>query len=292
MGAEPVLISGLVNEFLQYMRYRKGAPKSTLDTYKSALKFFTEFTENCDIKEVTVQVVDDYALSLIPFNFKPKTYRNRLTPIRSFVSYLYKKDYTAIKPEQIELPKVKDDEAVFLNEEEQVRLLNSCTKPRDKALVLFILASGMRVSEVTNAQVENLRKQSLSIPHGKGGKPRIGFITRETDAAIRLYHATLGFEPKYLFSSARGKKLSRQYIARVVADLGERAELPKKVTPHTLRHSYATNLMTWGIQIEDLQTLLGHANISTTRVYMHLTNDYLKSKYDKAITQGRMEALT
>lgn len=280
MEEESARLDAVIRQFLEYQRYRKSRTKATIDTYRSALNTFCHFAENCVVTDLSIRLVDSYANSLASHNYSQKTLRNKLTPIRSLFSYLYAKDYTDIKPEKIDLPTVSEIEANFLEDEEQERLLAACKDLREKALILCFLRSGLRVSELIEARVDDLSHRSLIVRCGKGRKPRITFISEDAEVSITQYHATLSPQT-YLFPSITGHKLSRQYVCRVVTTCALRAGLTKKVSCHTLRHTFATNLLMRGARIEDVQPMMGHSNIRTTRIYMHFTNDYLHSRYDE-----------
>lgn len=269
-----------IQRFLEYQRARKGRAISTIDTYRSALMIFSDFAENCRIDELSVGLVDRYAETLSLKNFTPKTIRNKLTPIRSFIAFLYAKNLTDIRPQSIDLPSVTEIESNFLDENEQERLLKHCKDLRETALILCLLRSGLRVSELVNAKTDDLHKRSLVVSRGKGGKPRVTFITPDADEAIANYHATIPPQT-YLFPSLSGQKLSRQYIARIVTECAKRAGITKKVSPHTLRHTFATNLLTRGARAEDVQPMMGHKNIRTTLIYMHFTHAYQQDRYDE-----------
>lgn len=274
-------VSAVVEHFLTYLQYRKNRSQSTISTYRSTLRFFMEFIGDCQVNELTVKMVDDYAYSLTVMELRPKSYRNRIVPIRSFFKYLYLKDLTDIRPDRIEVPSDPEQEANFLSPEEQDILIKSCRDLRERAIIKCLLRSGIRVSELINAHEEDLYDRSLLIRKGKGGKPRITFITEAAEQAIKDYHSSLSFKPQWLFCGATGNKLSRQYVHRLVTNVAKRSKIEKHISPHTLRHSYATTLLMNGARIEDVQPMMGHKNIRTTQIYMHFTNDYLHKQYDK-----------
>jgi integrase/recombinase XerD len=279
MQDEHLLLDAAIFQFLEYQRVRKSRTVATINTYRSALNVFHRFVGNIDVSELSVRLVDRYADSLSSA-YTEKTLRNKLTPIRSFFSYLYAKDITSIRPEKIDLPSVSEIEANFLDNEEQERLIAACNNVREKALILCFLRSGLRVSELINAHKDDLHNRSLIVRNGKGRKPRITFIDLDADQAIDAYHVSM-HPQTYLFPSAGGHKVSRQYIHRTVRECALRAGLTKKVSCHTLRHTFATNLLMRGARVEDVQPMMGHTNIRTTMIYMHFTNDYLHSRYDE-----------
>ena len=271
-----------IDLFLEYQQYRKSRAKTTIDTYRSALHMFADNAHNPMLDDLTIEMVDDYAKTLLACHMSSKTVKNRLTPIRSMIKFLYAKRMTDLIPEQIDLSLTSDNEAKHQTTEVKVILIDACDNLRDRALIKCLLRSGMRVSELIQAKTCDLYDRSLVIPNGKGGKPRITFITTQCDAAIKAYHATLD-NPTYLFPARDGSMLSRQYICRLVTEVAKRSGIKKHISPHTLRHTFATNLLMKGARIEDVQPMMGHANIKTTRIYLHFTNDYLHARYEQAM---------
>lgn len=277
-------LSQATAKFLDYLHSRKGRSATTIDTYRSAISLFIKYAGDIPVSDLTVTMIDEYAETL--GKYKPKTLRNRLTPIRSLIAYLYAKDIINIRKESIDLPTVVEIEANFLDDDEQRRLIEACSCIRDRALILCLIRSGLRVSELIDAHKDDMFDRSLVVRRGKGGKPRITFITEDADKAIREYHKSLKYDQTYLFPSEKGTKISRQYIHRIIVTTARRAGITKKVSPHTLRHTFATNLLRAGARIEDVQPLMGHTNMRTTRIYMHFTNDYLKGRYDEVMQKA------
>ena len=275
-------LSDAIDCFLAYQRSRKNRTESTIDTYRSVLGQFLKYAGDIPLDDLTIESIDRYATHLEQFNFAPKTFYNKLAPIRSLVRYLYAKDRLSIRPESVELPTLEDSEANFLTPDEQLRMLAACRDEREKAIFLALVRSGLRVSELINTRTEDLFDRSIVVIKGKGRKNRITFIAEDAEKAIECYHKTLDFEPYWLICGATGGKLSRQYIHKVIKRIALRAGIKKEISPHTMRHTCGTNLLMNGASIQDVQKILGHANIQTTLIYAHFTNDHLKSQYDKA----------
>lgn len=275
-----MMLSHAIEKFLEYQKIRRGRSKDTLVTYGSILKLFMEFTGDIDVEHLSPLLIDEYVLTLN--HYKPKTIYNRVAPVKSMIGYLYSRDMIDLRKEAIDLPEIKQVEANFLNVNEQQQLINACKTDRELALILFFLRSGLRVSELANAKTDDLYERSLIVRKGKGSKPRITFITKDAEKAIRKYKSNSDYRYGYLFPNKHGGRLSRQAIHRMVSEIASRTDIPKKVTPHTLRHTFATNLLQAGARIEEVQPIMGHASIRTTEIYMHFTNDYLKERYDRA----------
>ena len=275
-----ISLSDAMALFLHYQRYRRNASQSTLNTYKSGIEIFISHVGNMTVDELTIAHIDAYADHVASLGYKDKTYRNKLVVVRSFIRYLYAKEIVAIRPESVELPKMKEHEANFLDFDEQEQLLSSIEDCRTLAIVQILLRSGLRISELVDLRTDDLFERSIVVRKGKGGKPRVTFITQEAEEAIAKYLATKPYT-RFMFTNIRGNQLSRQFIARVISDAGNLAGLRKHISPHTLRHTFATNMLREGARAEDIQPMMGHANIATTRMYLHFTNPYLKERYDK-----------
>ena len=285
MEPSDLLLSHAIDNFLIYMKYRKSAATTTLSTYKYVLREFLSITGNLHVAELTKKHVDDYALNMGIRGYKPKTFRNKMVVVKCLVSYLYREEVTLIKPEQIELPKEGHTEANFLDEREVTLLLKVVTNVRDRALILTLLRSGVRVSEVTNLRITDIYKRSVAVRNGKGGKPRVTFITPDAEKAINDYLSLTKRKTGYLFANPAGDRLSRVIVARKVSTYAQKAKLDKKVTTHTLRHTFATTMLKRGARVEDVQQILGHANIKTTLIYLHFTAYDLQRSYNKVMVR-------
>lgn len=256
------------------------ATGTTKITYVSILEDFIKSIDVCIVEDLNILVIDNFIDTLSLRGYKPKTIKNKIVVIRSFIKFLYSKNLIDIRPEAIEIPRTVEVEANFLDEEEQFALIKSARNLRDKALIMTILSSGLRASEILNLKEDDLYRRSLIVSRGKGGKPRVTFIDPLTEKSIREYHHKREVDSVFVFTNSFGKPLSRQYLSRMISETALRAGIKKRVSAHTLRHSFATNMLRKGARIEDVQPLMGHSNISTTRLYMHFTNEYLRERYD------------
>jgi integrase/recombinase XerD len=278
-----MLLSQAVSDYLTYLRVRKGCSTTTIDTYKYILSNFITVVGNVDVSDVTVKTIDAYALNISLKNPRPKTFRNKMVPVRCLVAYLYKNDLVTLKPEQVELPKDHAAEANFLTEPEQTKLLRKVKDVRDRAMILTLLTSGVRVSELTDLRVADVYKRSVAVRKGKGSKPRVTFITPVAQKAIEDYLKQCSRTDGYLFANPYGARLSRVVVARKVRHYAKKAGITKTVTAHTLRHSFATTMLKRGARVEDVQKILGHSNIKTTLIYLHFTNADLEKSYNKVM---------
>ena len=266
--------------FVKHKEAHGKATGTTKITYVSILEDFIKSIDAHVVEDLNILVIDNFIDTLSLRGYKPKTIKNKIVVIRSFIKFLYSKNLIDIRPEAIEIPRTVEVEANFLDEEEQCILIKSARNLRDKALIMTILSSGLRAYEILNLKEDDLYRRSLIVSRGKGGKPRVTFIDPLTEKSIREYHHKREVDSVFVFTNSFGKPLSRQYLSRMISETALRAGIKKRVSAHTLRHSFATNMLRKGARIEDVQPLMGHSNISTTRLYMHFTNEYLRERYD------------
>lgn len=266
--------------FVKHKEAHGKATNTTKATYICILEDFIKSIKADTVSDLDILIIDNFIDTLSLRGYKPKTIKNKIVVIRSFIKFLYSKNLIDIRPEAIEIPRTVEVEANFLDEEEQCALIKSARNLRDKALIMTILSSGLRASEILNLKEDDLYRRSLIVSRGKGGKPRVTFIDPLTEKSIREYHHKREVDSVFVFTNSFGKPLSRQYLSRMISETALRAGIKKRVSAHTLRHSFATNMLRKGARIEDVQPLMGHSNISTTRLYMHFTNEYLRERYD------------
>lgn len=266
------------DKFLSYLIHRRNASKDTIKTYRPVINKFIDFAGDIDASAITIKVIDSYAEYLFSLGTSPRTMQNKLAIIRSFVRFLYAKEYNDLRPESVEMPRrVIATEMVYLTEDEAEALKQAARKnKRDYALICTILSSGIRVSEACNLQVGDIMKTTLVVKHGKGNKTRCTFISLQAKLAIDRLNISEG----HIFRNQFGEPFSRMGVLNIVKKYAKAAGIKKKVGVHTLRHTFATLYLENGGRIEDLQQLLGHTNISTTLIYLHFSNSHLKNAYE------------
>lgn len=270
------------DKYLSHMKHRYGATRSTLTTYASITNEFLKLTNIKTTNEIDLEVMDYYASILSLRNYSPRTLRNKLVVTKAFVKFLHSRELTTLKAERIEVPKNKHVEANFLTENELDALLTAVTNQRDFALIMCIAMSGLRVSEATNLRIEDMYGRSILVRCGKGGKPRPIYFTPQVKCAIDHYvQTTRGTDPGVLFINPYGGPLSRAIVSRKVSLYAKLAGIEKKVTTHTLRHTFATIMAHRGVDIGELRQLLGHSSIRTTQDYIHFANGHLESIYNQ-----------
>lgn len=297
-----------IKKFLEYAEVGKNQSKKTLENYSHYLKRFNDWAGNISVKQITLQTVQDFRLYLNRLTDKKgkhlgvKTQNYHIIALRAFLKYLIKNDVETLAPEKIDLAKLPERSVEFLSREELDRLLKP-TKAlskapqiqilRDLAILETLYSTGLRVSELISLnrdQVDLVRKEFMV--RGKGGKNRIVFLSNTAVEKIKTYLAFRqdNFDPLFIshgrnvskdITKGEKRRLSRVTIESVVRTHARQAGIIKKVTPHTLRHSFATEMLINGADIRSVQEMLGHASITTTQIYTHITNKKLREIHEK-----------
>ncbi len=307
--------------FLDYCEIEKGLSNNTQRNYRQYLKIFMNWlrhTNNQKLRpeELTAKHVWDYRLYLARGYKSPrgdslarKSQNYYLIAVRALLDFFAERDITSLPSAKIKLAKQKTEENIsFLevHEIERILQLPNTTKPeglRDKAILETFFSSGMRISELTALNVDQVsilkgkKDPNMTIELsiiGKGKRVRTIFLSPRAGGWIRAYLATRGDDEKPLFINTRTRnpemrRLSPRYIQVVIGKYARAAGLSKKVTPHTLRHSYATDLLFHGADLRSVQELLGHKNVATTQIYTHVTNKRLRDIHEKFHGGSRMK---
>ena len=291
----------LINQFLEYLEIERNRSKQTVQNYNFYLKRFARWAKNPAPKNISLDLIRRYRLWLNRFKdtkgqtLKKNTQNYHLIALRSFLKYLAKIDIKTLSPEKIELGKNPERVVDFLEGPDLERLLDAplkansseVIKRRDKAILELLFSTGLRVSELSNLKREqvNLKKDEFTVV-GKAKKPRIVFLSEKARMSLKNYLPLRTDVSPYLFvSHDRANKgeggLTTRSIERVVKKYSKIAGITKKVTPHTMRHSYATDLLMNGADIRSVQSMLGHSSITTTQIYTHITNQQLRDVHKK-----------
>jgi len=291
-------LSELIIDFIEHVEVERGRAQKTAENYHLYLQRLVEFAGDVTIDRVNAELVRKYRLWLNRYRndvgdeLSPITQSYHLIALRSFLGYCSKRSIATLTPEKIELPKVRRKQVSFLSSEETERLIETITTDtpqglRDRAILELLFSSGLRVSELCNLNRDHINlKRGEFMVRGKGQKDRPVFISPEasewlatyldtrTDSAIPLFIRYSGF--KTGDSKGESFRLTPRSVQRTVQNYAKLAGITKKVSPHTLRHSFATDLLMNGADLRSVQSMLGHSNIATTQVYTHVTDPHLK----------------
>ncbi|HMT00705.1 MAG TPA: tyrosine-type recombinase/integrase [Candidatus Absconditabacterales bacterium] len=286
-------LSDLIEKFLVYIEFEKNLSKKTQENYSLWLRRLEEFLGDIPIKKITPMSLLDFRMSLHKKNISKKTINYHIVAIRSFFKFLIKNDIPVVSPEKIELAKIEPRTVNYLSDEEIIRLLAAPSErekkelkmQRDEAILYTLYGTGLRVTELCNLKKDAIKQDTNQFfVIGKGSKMRTIFFTSKAKEKIEKFIKNRTDNEDQVFISLStnsfGKKLSRNAIEEIVKDYAKKAGIGKKVTPHTLRHSFATSLIKRGADIRSVQTLLGHASITTTQIYTHVDDKFLKKTHD------------
>lgn len=296
-------INSLITDFLEYMEVDKGHSVLTVRNYDHYLRRFAGFAKSLEVEtpeQITQDLIHKYRLFLhrLPgANHKDiinhSTANYHLIALRSFLKYLGTREIKTLSPDMIELAKTGERQISFLESDELENLFDQpdIKTPqglRDKAILNLLFSTGLRVSELCNLKKEdiNLEKSEFSVV-GKGKKVRVVFLDQEAKDALNRYLATRNDKNEYLFISYGHTNhpspishlespITPRSVQRMIHKYARAAGIMKKVTPHVLRHSFATDLLMSGADIRSVQQLLGHASITTTQIYTHITDQHLQ----------------
>lgn len=294
----------LKTKFLEYIEIEKGRSLNTVRNYDHYLSRFLDFSKNDNPANINDASVREFRLWLnrqstgnnrtTGETLSKKTQNYYLIALRAFLKYLAREEIKSMPPERIELAKVGERTLDLITNTELQRLLNSpkgndLKDLRDKAILELLFSTGLRVSELCSLTSDiDLGSDELSI-RGKGGKVRVVFISSDAKNAVKNYLAKRQDMSDALFVQVENeimkKKISdpltRRSIERIVKQHAIKAGISKKVTPHVLRHMFATDLLGNGADLRSVQAILGHANIGTTQIYTHVTDKHLRDIHKK-----------
>lgn len=292
-------ISKLLTEYLEYLEIEKNRSALTVRNYHFYLKRFLDFAGITKPEQITYEAVRQFRLYLnrLVISGKPltkSTQNYHSIAIRNFLKYLARHDIKTMAPEKIELAKAGQRVVEFLDGNDLNRLLEAPLKSkqpeiiklRDKAIVETLFSTGLRVSELASLERDsiNLDKDEFTVI-GKGNKPRVVFLSDSARVCLKEYLNRRIDTSLELFvahdRASKGRKnehgLTPRSVERLINKYRRQAGITKRVTPHTMRHSFATDLLSNGADIRSVQSMLGHSSITTTQIYTHVTNQQLRS---------------
>lgn len=296
-------VSELILDYIEHLEVEGGRSAKTAENYKLYLERFVEFTDDTTVAKITTEMIRKYRLWLNRYKNDNEdelatiTQGYHLIALRGFLTYLSKRDIASLSPEKIELPKISRKQVTFLHYDEVARLLETISTDsedglRDRAIIELLFSSGLRVSELVNLNRDHVNtKRREFMVRGKGQKDRPVFIGEAAAARVEDYlSARLDNLPPLFLSYSRNntastggdyRRLTARSIQRIINKYAKLAGITKHVSPHTMRHSFATDLLMNGADLRSVQVMLGHSNISTTQVYTHVTDEHLREVYEK-----------
>ncbi len=305
----------LIPDFVESMEVERGRSKRTAENYERYLVRFLDLAgeitgkeRELEAKDITKEVLRKFRLQLNRLvtdqgeNLEAITQAYHLVALRGFLKYLAQRDIESLDPSLVELPRVTRKQVTFLHYDEVERLLKEIdteteTGLRDRAIIELLFSGGLRVSELVklNRDSINLQRREF-IVRGKGNKDRPIFISEAAADWVERYldARTDTLAPLFLNNSRRTqvvdtsgnyRRLTVRSVERIVQKYAKLAGITKHVSPHTLRHSFATDLLMNGADLRSVQAMLGHSDISTTQIYTHVTDVHLKEVHDKFHTE-------
>ncbi len=287
-----------IQEYLSYLKSRNCSQntiiayhRDLLDFQEYLMKYFEDY--KIEIRDITAQMLRDYMFSLVEKNLLNRSIERKIIPIKELFRFLIRQDYLEHNPlRRIKTPKYKRKLPHFFTEDEMVRLLelpvlSENTGIRDRAILELFYSSGLRISEMAGINIDDVDlKNEVVKVFGKGSKERLVPMTELAVSALSDYFKIrFTFAPKLqeksVFLTTKGLRISTYIIYKIVKSYINQIISEKGFSPHTLRHSFATHLLSHGADIRAIQEMLGHEDIGTTEVYTHVTMEDIKSVYSQ-----------
>lgn len=276
-------------KYLDYLKFERRLSKNTILSYQDSLKRFSTFIMQKNILEVTKNDITAY----LKFNenMAIKSRAHYLTVLRNFYQFLIDEEIIEFNPcENILMPKIEKTLPNYLTEEEIKKILdinlNTPYDYRNKAMLELLYATGIRISELINLKLENIYfDDDVILVKGKGNKERIcpfsTYAKHYLKVYLENYRNSLIKKTKnnYVFLNNHGKNMTRQGFFKILKEIANKKKITKEISPHTIRHSFATNLLKNGADLRIIQELLGHSDLSTTEIYTHVVDEKKKEDY-------------
>lgn len=287
---------GEIDEFLEYLEYQKKYSENTISAYQKDLEDYSSYVaeRRTNYKNMTYSDVTDYMIYLRSKKLSSTTMNRHLSSIRSFYNFLLKKNRVDSSPfNLISGPKKEKKLPNYLQYQEFLDLLEACDETnlgvRNRMILELLFASGIRVSEAVNIKIQDIDFKNREIKIlGKGKKTRIVYFNMTCQKVMSKYviearqDLLKGKKCDYLFVNHLGNQLTRRGVHDIIEKLIMKSSIKHKISPHTLRHTFATLLLNEGMDIREVQELLGHARLSTTSIYTHVSNEELRRVYLKS----------
>lgn len=280
-----------IEDFLRYLLIDKNYSNNTIESYKEDLLKFNEFFKNKNINNIDIDDLKRYVKYLNDQELNELSISRNISCIKSFYKYLNIEKIIDNNPsDSLFLPKVRKKLPNTLSEEEVDRLLDikltDMFSYRNKAMLEVLYATGLRVSELVNLKMENIDfEQDIIRTFGKGNKERVIPIGEYAKIYLEKYLNEYRYQMlkhgnnEYVFLNNHGKNMTRQGFFKIIKSIASDVGINKEISPHVLRHSFASHLLKHGADLRTIQELLGHSNVSTTQIYTHISNEELKENY-------------
>lgn len=291
-------------DFLEYLEIEKNRSQKTIQNYDHYLTRLIDFAGDIQINEITDELIRKWRIWLNRLGtntndeLDKSTQNYHLIALRGFLKYCQKRNLNSLPAERIELAHVKRKQITFLNKDELDKLINqpnvnNIIGLRDRSILELLFSSGLRVSELISLNIDSINfEKNEFVVRGKGQKDRPVFISQEAAKWLKKYLEKRQDQSRPLFiqyshhsnqidNTGNFRRLTTRSVQRLVSKYAKLAGINKKVSPHVLRHSFATDLLMNGADIRSVQTMLGHSDISTTQIYTHITDTHLKEIYQK-----------
>lgn len=287
-----------LQEFKLYIEVERNFSKHTVTAYSADILSFLVWLKDRNIEDVTYSTIREYLLYIQQFNYSKTTTARKIASLRTFYRFLYREKIIETNPAiGIHSPKRGKSLPEFLTEKEIDQILNkinidSPAGYRNRTILELLYATGMRISELSSLNFENLNLEENEIKvFGKGAKERIVLVSERAKKFLETYIKTVRYlifnsenqnQDDPVFINKTGYRLQPQSVRLAIKEVVDKIELPKHVTPHVFRHSFATKLLENGADLRIVQELLGHSSISNTQIYTHVTTERLKQSYNIA----------
>ena len=300
-----MFVSEALTDFLEHLEIEGGRSQNTIRNYSLYLERFIEFAGDIEVVKITSEMIRRYRLWLNRYKndndgkaLSILTQSYHLIALRGFLTYLSRRDIPSLSADKIILPKTVRKQVTFLQYDEVVNLIDNIPLDseqglRDRAIIELLFSSGLRVSELVNLNRDhiNLKRREFMV-RGKGQKDRPVFVSQHAAEQVENYLQARQDSLPALFlnysrrstkptTSGDYRRLSARSIRRMISHYARLAGITKHVSPHTMRHSFATDLLMNGADLRSVQSLLGHSSISTTQVYTHVTDQHLKDIHER-----------
>ena len=286
-------LSAHLDRFVNYLQYTKNASPKTIENYTLRISRFIQFVWDVDASQVKMLHIQDFRTFLVKQGLSPKTVNYHAVALRSFFKFLLRNDIETLSPEKIDLAKIPPRRVSYLSDSQIQKILeapslfdkNPLKILRDKAILATLYWTGLRVTELITLKISDIKldEGQFSVI-GKGSKLRPVFLTQDAKKKLQKYILARNDDSDFLFISlswnSYWQPISRNSVEELVKKYAKLVWIEEKVTPHTLRHSFATSLLRRGADIRSVQALLGHSSIQTTQIYTHVDDKYLQRVHD------------